>query len=525
MTAAALLAGLLALGSTADELALVSAGEPRHVESRGEPWKSEDGALVGAGEGNELDSTRALGAGDFLVRAVLSIDEPDGTAASLVLGWNNHFGFDGRGRTYYVNGPWFGGRVQTLGNATGEVVAGEELVLEVERTGGRVTFRAGGREVHALDAAGPVGPVGLSPWRATLRVRELSVRGAVTDLPELPELVDVFTSGEGYPSFRIPALAVARDGALLAFAEGRERASDHAENDLVLRRSADSGRTWGELQVVAEDGANCLNNPCPVVDRESGRILLAYQRFPEGIHEREVVPGYDGDAVCRSLLVHSDDGGRTWSTPRDVTRQVKRPARVTSIASGPGAGVQLREGPHAGRLVLPFNEGPFGAWRVYAAWSDDGGESWSYGEPAPAGSPGHGNEVQVAELPGGRLLLNSRSHGGAKCRKVAVSEDGGATWSPLVDEPKLPEPQCQASLLRAGERLLFLNPASRTGRFGGRLRRSDDWGATWTDGLLLYPGSFAYSCLAELEGGRVACLFERDGYARISLALVEPGAL
>src|SRR5215217_4051881 len=85
-----------------------------------------------------------------------------------------------------------------------------------------------------------------------------------------PEFTDVFTSGkEGYASIRIPAVLVTKAGTVLAFAEGRVRPADQAENDIVFKRSTDAGRTWSELRVIHEDGANSLNNPTVVEERES----------------------------------------------------------------------------------------------------------------------------------------------------------------------------------------------------------------------------------------------------------------
>ncbi|MCP3917649.1 MAG: exo-alpha-sialidase [bacterium] len=342
--------------------------------------------------------------------------------------------------------------------------------------------------------------------------------------------VDVFHSGQdGYASFRIPALCVTGEGTVLAFCEGRVRPNDHAENDIVLRRSTDGGVQFGPLQVVAADGANSLNNPQVIVvqgGEHAGRILLVYQRYPAGVHEREVVAGYEDERACRCFLTTSDDEGATWSEPREITRGVKRPERVTSIAGGPGIGIQLRHGLHAGRIVMPFNEGPFGDWRVYAAFSDDVGETWSYGDAAPEGSPGHGNEVQMVELVDGSILLNSRSHGGARLRKTAVSTDGGASWTPLVDETQLPEPQCMASVLRYtdpadGERsrILYAGPGPN-GRRKGRILLSYTEGQTWTEAVDVYRGGFAYSCLGVLPDRAIGCLFERDGYGKISLARV-----
>src|SRR3546814_266903 len=82
-----------------------------------------------------------------------------------------------------------------------------------------------------------------------------------------------------YSSTRIPALVVTEKGTLLAFAAGRiENASDWADMDLLLRRSDDSGETWGPIQVVAERaGGKPTDNPTPIVGKD-GTIHLVYQR-------------------------------------------------------------------------------------------------------------------------------------------------------------------------------------------------------------------------------------------------------
>lgn len=352
----------------------------------------------------------------------------------------------------------------------------------------------------------------------------LSVSGA--EPGGFPALVDVFVNGqEGYPAYRIPSLLATPRGSLLAFAEGRASLRDHAENDIVLKRSADGGKTWGQLQIVHEDGANALGNPTAVVARETGRVLLVYQRYLNGFDEHKAEPGLDGPRICRTLLQHSDDDGATWSKPEDITAQVKRPTEVTSTAAGPGIGIQLARGPRAGRILIPFNQGPFGQWKVYAAISDDGGKSWRRGATAEEGAAGHANEVQFAELEDGSVLLNARNQGGGeKLRKTALSRDGGETWTATRHDPALIEPTCQASLLRhpgqggAKDVLLFSNPASQTARANGTVRLSRDGGQTWPVSRVLYPGGFAYSCLASLPDGSVACLFERDATKKISLA-------
>ncbi len=377
------------------------------------------------------------------------------------------------------------------------------------------------------------------------------VAAACTGGPPKPvvERVTVFRAGaEGYPSIRIPSVVTTPSGTVLAFAEGRMKNNDHAENDIILKRSADGGRTWSELQVIAEDGRNCLNNPQAVV-LPTGRVLLMYQVFPEHVHSvrmgdsiRPASPGYEGSDIQRSFLIWSDDDGLTWSAPRDVTRQVKRP-NASALASGPGIGIVLRRGPHKGRIVMPFNETVYPGegrepkdriFHVYAAFSDDGGETWRYGHPAPhdqnlPGQAGWGNEVQVVERIDGSILLNSRSYRGARLRKTAVSADGGETWSPLKDDPQLPEPQCMGSIFRYSDpldgepsRILFSSPASQAARTLGTLRLSYDEGVTWPVSRVLAPEGefFAYSCLTRLPDGAIGCLYETDKYERIVFARI-----
>ena len=123
--------------------------------------------------------------------------------------------------------------------------------------------------------------------------------------------------------------------------------------------------------------ANSLNNPTAVVS-ESGRIFLMYQRIPAHLkeHSKETATGFGGKNIYRTFLVTSADDGATWSAPLDVTRGTKHETGATTVASGPGIGIQLTRGAHKGRLVMPFNEGPYGRWNNYAAFSDDDGATW-----------------------------------------------------------------------------------------------------------------------------------------------------
>jgi sialidase-1 len=359
---------------------------------------------------------------------------------------------------------------------------------------------------------------------------------------EEPTLHDVFVSGqEGYKSIRIPTVLTTQAGSILAFAEGRVQPTDQAENDIVFKRSTDGGQIWSPLKVLHDDGAHSLNNPTVVQDAKSGRIFCFYQRIPSHLKEasKNTATGLEGPDIYRNFLLTSDDDGQTWSAPQDVTATTKRPRRATTIASGPGIGIQLQRGPHAGRLVMPFNEGPFWKWQNYMVYSDDGGKSWTYGSDVPGAllpNPKHGersqlNEVQVAELSDGSLRLDSRQFNNGPYRKTSVSSDGGKTWTEVQNMTELTDPSCMAGILRysfddhAGKGLLVHTGPDSTKRERGTVWLSKDDGKTWPTKKLLYPGPYAYSVPTKLGDGKLGILFEADDYKRIVFARIAPAWL
>lgn len=338
---------------------------------------------------------------------------------------------------------------------------------------------------------------------------------------ETVDRTDVFVSGtNGYHTFRIPAVIATKKGTLLAFCEGRKTGrGDHGDLDLVLRRSTDGGKTWSPLQIVYEEGGSrkiTIGNPCPVVDQSNGRIWLPFCR--------------DNDDV---LMTYSDDEGKTWAKPREITGDVKK-SHWGWYATGPGVGIQLSRGPHRGRLVIPCDhktKGKTATFYSHVTYSDDHGKTWQLGGIADK----HTNECQVVELSDGRLMLNMRNYWGRngkvaerdKMRAVAYSNDGGATWGKLHFDRTQIEPICQASLItvpnstQSPALLLFSNPASKTRRHRLTVRLSTDEGKTWSANRVLHAGPAAYSCLIDLPDGQVGCLYEggrKNAYEKIIFA-------
>lgn len=326
---------------------------------------------------------------------------------------------------------------------------------------------------------------------------------------------DLFVSGTGgYHTFRIPSLIQTKKGTLLAFCEGRRGGrGDSGDIDIVLRRSTDRGRTWSAPATIHDLGSDTIGNPCPVVDPNTGTIHLLLTSNPGNVVEKQIVDR-SAQGTRQAWVSASNDDGRTWTRPAEITANVKEPS-WTWYATGPGVGIRLR----SGRLVIPcdHNRGRPNRSYSHCIYSDDHGRTWKRGESTGADV----NECQVVELRDGSLLLNMRSNRGRNRRAVARSRDGGITWGEIEDDPALIEPVCQASLIKTGKLLLFSNPAS-VRRENMTVRVSPDEGRTWPASLVLEKGPSAYSSLAPVSRNRYACLYERgerSPYERITLAL------
>jgi sialidase-1 len=317
----------------------------------------------------------------------------------------------------------------------------------------------------------------------------------------------------GYNTFRIPAIISTIKGTLLAFAEGRKNtSSDTGDIDLVMKRSEDNGQTWSDLEVIWDDGGNVCGNPAPVQDRVTGRIyLLSTWNFGSD-HENEIIKETSKD-TRRIFIIVSDDDGRSWSGPGEITGSVKK-SDWTWYATGPCHGIQMENGEFRNRLIIPCDHIESGTEKYYShiIYSEDNGKTWNLGGTTLQDKV---NECSVAELTGGKLILNMRNYDRTqKSRKIALSDNGGLTWSDIYSDPVLIEPICQGSLLNypstetGKERLFFLNPADENSRKNMTLRMSFDEGKTWSGLKVLFPGPSAYSDLTILSSGDIGCLYE-----------------
>ncbi|MFR9522770.1 MAG: sialidase family protein [Rikenellaceae bacterium] len=330
-----------------------------------------------------------------------------------------------------------------------------------------------------------------------------------------------------YHNFRIPSFLVSKSDVYYAFIEGREgKNADHAENDIVMRRSFNGGEHWTTTQIVTQDGKNCTMNPT-VVEGKNGRIILTYLWFPHKFHTSSnpsqgitmCDPGYEG-RISKNYVIYSDNQGETWSTPIDVTKIFKLSEETVIAMPGPGLGVSIQKGKYRGRIVIPLcdvtKNGDWLKFLVYAAWSDDNGLTWEVGERVTPTAEGEGgDEVQIVELSNNTLMLNTRTRSGH--RALAYSHDGGATWSNLKLETTLVDTGCMGSTLNyTNGKTKILLASTVTARFENRRRGkailygSLNEGKSWKELDVIYTDKFDYGVMQQLPNGNVGLLAEYD---------------
>ncbi|HOV33030.1 MAG TPA: sialidase family protein [Candidatus Hydrogenedens sp.] len=327
-------------------------------------------------------------------------------------------------------------------------------------------------------------------------------------------LLTVFQAGnDGYDTFRIPSLIKTPSGDMIAFCEGRkESLSDAGDIDLVFKRSEDNGVSWGHLQVLWDDSQNTCGNPCPVIDRTTGDIIMLMTWNRGDDSEDGIIDGTSKD-TRRVFITRSRDDGITWAKPEEITTSVKH-SDWNWYATGPGIGIQMLGDKYKNRLIIPCDHSDKNDKRMYShvIYSDNGGKTWNYGKPVGADT----DECQVVEIPDNRLLINMRNYNrDYNCRAISISEDGGINWGNVSYDLALIEPRCQASLikhqLKNHEYLVFSNPANKGKRVNMTINISDDYGKTWKYQALVYNGPSAYSSLCSINNEEIGILFECGG--------------
>lgn len=489
-------------------------------------------------------------------------------------------------------------------------------------------------------------------WASNLQVRNLTVydralspdevqtrsqlfeRGELEQkLPEgakVTEKEDVFEGGrnnqpnkDGIKSYRIPALLKTDKGTLIAGTDERRlHHSDWGDIGMVVRRSSDNGKTWGDRIVISNprdnEHAKHADWPSPVnidmalvQDPETKRIFAIYDMFPEGkgifgmssqkeeaykeingktyqllyregeqeaytIRENGTVYTPDGKATDYRVVVepvkpaysdkgdlykgdqllgniyfttnktspfriakdsylwmsYSDDDGKTWSAPQDITPMVKADW-MKFLGVGPGVGITLRTGPHKGRIVVPVyttNRANHlnGSQSSRIIYSDDHGKTWHMGggvndnrtlydgtvvdSSTMSNYYAQNTEASVVQLNNGDLKLFMR--GLTEDLQVATSHDGGLTWDNNVERYDVPDVYVQMAAthtVQNGKEYILLANANGPGRKNGYIRVArveEDGQLTWLHHHLIQEGEYAYNSLQQIGPDEFGLLYE-----------------
>lgn len=234
-------------------------------------------------------------------------------------------------------------------------------------------------------------------------------------------------------------------------------------------------------------------------------------------------------------MSYSDDDGRTWSSPRDITASLRRRG-MKFLGIGPGKGIVLKWGPHAGRIIIPAYSTNWkshlrGSQSSRLIYSDDHGKTWhtgkavndnrvlSNGEKIHSLTMDNKKEQNTESVPvqlkNGDIKLFMRNLTGNL--EVATSKDGGETWQNHVKRYKeVHDAYVQLSAIRfehdKKEYILLVNangPGKKRQDGYARLAQVNRNGSfKWLYHHHIQDGSFAYNSVQQLNNDQSGVLYE-----------------
>ncbi|MGZ9836390.1 SIALI-17 repeat-containing surface protein [Streptococcus sp. V940] len=231
-------------------------------------------------------------------------------------------------------------------------------------------------------------------------------------------------------------------------------------------------------------------------------------------------------------MSYSDDDGKTWSAPQDITPMVKADW-MKFLGVGPGVGITLQNGPHKGRIVVPVyttNRANHlnGSQSSRIIYSDDHGKTWHMGGGVNDNRTLHdgtvvdssnmnnyyaqNTEASVVQLNNGQLKLFMRGLTGDL--QVATSNDGGITWDNYVARYDVPDVYVQMAVthtVQDGKEYILLANANGPGRKNGYIRVArveEDGELTWLHHHLIQEGEYAYNSLQQIGPKEFGLLYE-----------------
>ncbi|MBG86664.1 MAG: glycosyl hydrolase [Verrucomicrobiales bacterium] len=294
-----------------------------------------------------------------------------------------------------------------------------------------------------------------------------------------------FAKSTVFKGERFPNILVTTKGTLVA---------TYGNKRFRVRRSEDGGKTWGKEMVIAQPG---FQGGGGIVDENTGDLFV----FVEEKHP-----------PAKLTIFRSSDDGKTW---KSVPVNIAKDSRGNELSMHMNdAGITLRHGKHAGRIIRPARDyagkNESARWPKHytsAIYSDDHGKTWKPSEPFPEMGTG---EACIAELSDGTLYYNSRVHWPEvktpTRRREAWSTDGGHTWKDWKIIGVLPDGRqdraygCMGGLTRLpvdGRDILVFSNLDTSNKTRERITvwGSFDGGKSWPIKRLVDAGPSAYSSM------------------------------
>jgi sialidase-1 len=223
----------------------------------------------------------------------------------------------------------------------------------------------------------------------------------------------------------------------------REATEHYApDGDVVMLRSRDGGRTWGERQVIAHDDQRDLREGCGIQLRDGTVVMGVFfngNYNTDGSYHFKDSKGTMRDIGGRrrlgTLILTSRDNGHTWSEPKEVDTT----GMPFTGSEGPtDAPIEMPDGSIVMGVIGYALHGDAKNTGSVLLRSVDQGQSWTYVSTIasdPGGKLGGFVEPGLVRTKTGRLIAGLRNAAADYAIFVTYSDDDGKTWVPVRKTP------------------------------------------------------------------------------------------